>query len=533
MEVALCAFRETSMFKTVLATALAVLLALPAFAQIVKVTKTDGKVVQGELLGYETGRYRVRLQSGVVEEIDEARVQDIVLVSPSGERAPSRDTGALDSARAAFERNDLDLALQKISEAMRTIDDDRSQVAELTARISAAYLERLLEQKDATRLAEGLRSVLPTLTPATRRDLLQKMSDRLADLHRTAPESAFTGALGEAVARLADEGSLPEESRAPLAELLLQRAQVEIERKDLGAALSMLRGAWKVDPKRRDALRGRLAEVGLARAKALLEKGDAAGAAAAAKDAAMADPENAEAKKFLEDVEFAAFRQKVDAETGGPELAAQIKKFMERELTTEQRDWAEKALVRANSTERPQTTQLGTYFPVRAGRFLVYRRGDGEFSERLRTDSVVREGEVVRVYNTVKENYREYATTKAYLVEIEKDTIYLPTTTTEREPLLKFPVQPGDSWAWQSRGREFRRTVKSLTDSVAVGREGGARVFNDCLVVDFTSTVDRDGSPVSLTSRSIYAPGVGLVKLEFLDPEFRKFNLELVDQGQE
>jgi hypothetical protein len=51
--------------------------------------------------------------------------------------------------------------------------------------------------------------------------------------------------------------------------------------------------------------------------------------------------------------------------------------------------------------------------------------------------------------------------------------------------------------------------------------------------VDFTSSIDRDGGPVSLTSRSVYAPGVGLVKLEFLVPEFRKFNLELVDFGQE
>lgn len=523
------------MSKSVLAALLSlVLLALPAAAQVVKVTRTDGKIVQGELLGYEAGRYKVRLQSGTVEEIEESKVQDIVLISPSGERSASgRDSGVLEAARQAFERNDLDLALQKIGEAMRTIDDDRTQVADLTARISAAYVERLLDQKDPVRFAEGLKSVLPSLTPATRRELFQKMSDRLTDLHRTAPESAFTAALADAVSRLADDGVLSEDARAALAELLLQRSQLEMDRKDLGSALALLRGAWKLDPKRRDALKGRMSEVGMARAKALLEKGDASGAAAAAKDAFAADPENAEAKRFLEDVEFTAFRQKVDAEVGGPDLAAQIRKFLEKDLKPEQRDWAEKALARASSSTRPQATQLTSYFPVRAGRFLVYRRGDGEFSERLRTDSVVREGELLRVYNTVKETYREFATTKAYLVEIEKDTIYLPTTTAEREPLLKFPVSAGDSWSWTSRGREFRRTVKSLTDSVSVGREGDTRVFNDCLVVDFTSTVDRDGTPVSLTSRSIYAPGVGLVKLEFLDPEFRRFNLELVDLGQE
>jgi hypothetical protein len=521
------------MSKSVLALVLAALLALPAFAQIVKVTRTDGKIVQGELLGYENGRYRLRLTGGAVEEIDEAKVADVVLISPTGDRAPSRDSGALDAARTAFERNEFDLALQKIAEAMRGLDDDRTQMAELTAKISAAYLERLLEQKDPARFREGLRQVVPTLTPTAKKEFFQKMAERLADLHRSAPDSAFTAALGEAVARLVDEGSLSEESRGALAEILLQRAQAEIERKELGAALTLLRGAWRVDPQRRESLKGRLAEVALARARGLLEKNDAIGAAAAAREAVSADPDNGEAKKFLEDVEFAAFRQKVDSDLAGPELAPAIRKFMERDLKPEQRDWAEKALARVLNPVKTQATQLAQYYPVQEGRFMIYRRGDGEFTEKIHTDAVVREGELLRVHNTVKEIYREYASSKAYLVEIEKDTIYLPTTSAEREPLLKFPLQAGDSWTWQSRGRDFKRTVKSLNESISVGREGESRVYNDCLVVDFTSSLERDGGSLTLTSRSSYAPGVGLVKLEFLDAAFQKFNLELVDVGRE
>jgi len=383
------------------------------------------------------------------------------------------------------------------------------------------------------RFREGLRQVVPTLTAAAKKDLFQKMADRLADLHLTAPESAFTAALGEAVARLVDEGTLSEESRGALADILIQRAQAEIDRKELGAALTLLRGAWRMDPSRREALKGRLAEVALARARALLEKNDAIGAAAAAREAAAADPDNAEARKLLDEVEFAAFRQKVDADLGGPELAAAIRKFLERDLKPDQKEWAEKALARALNPVRPEATQLALYYPVQEGRFLVYRRGDGEFTEKLRTDSVVREGDIVRVHHTVQEIYREYSTSKSYLVEIEKDTIFLPTTTLDREPLLKFPAQVGDSWTWQSRGREFKRTVKSLSESVSVGREGESRVYNDCLVVDFTSTIDRDGAAISLTSRSTYAPGVGLVRLEFLDPAFRKFNLDLIDVGRD
>jgi hypothetical protein len=521
------------MSKSALAALLALFLALPAAAQVVRVTKTDGKVVQGELLGFENGRYRIRLSGGTVDEIDERKIQDIVLISPTGDRKPSRDNGALDAARDAFERNDLSLALQKISEAMRSLDDDRSQVAELTARISAAYLERLLEQKDVARFSDGLRQVLPTLTPSTKKELLQKMSDRLADLHKTAPDSPFTVALGDAVARLVEEGTVPEESRASLAELLVQRAQTESDRKDTGAALTLLRGAFRLDPKRRESLRGMLLETATVHARALLEKGDAAGALAAARDAASVDPESADVKKLIQDAEFAAFRQKVDAEVGGAELAQSIRKFMERDLRPEQRDWAEKALARATTQAKPPASQLAQYFPVRLGRFLVYRRGDGEFTERIHTDSVVQEGDLLRVYNTVKEMYREYTTSKAYLVEIEKDTVFLPTISAEREPLLKFPLQAGDAWTWQVRQREFKRTVKSLSETVSAGGEGRTRVYSDCLVVEFTSTVDRDGTPVSLTSRSTYAPGVGLVKLEFQDPEFQKFNLDLIEIGQD
>src|SRR6185436_18601619 len=118
---------------------------------------------------------------------------------------------------------------------------------------------------------------------------------------------------------------------------------------------------------------GMLSETALIRARALLEKGDAAGALAASRDAAAADPENAEVKKLIDEAEFLAFRQKVDAEVGGPDLAQAIRRFLERELRPEQRDWAEKALARATTQAKPPTSQLTQYFPVKLGRSLVYR----------------------------------------------------------------------------------------------------------------------------------------------------------------
>jgi hypothetical protein len=36
-----------------------------------------------------------------------------------------------------------------------------------------------------------------------------------------------------------------------------------------------------------------------------------------------------------------------------------------------------------------------------------------------------------------------------------------------------------------------------------------------------------------MTSLSTYAPGVGLVKVEYLDPGFKKYGFQLVDHGTE
>jgi hypothetical protein len=521
------------MSRSVRAALAALLICLPVHAQIVKVTQTDGKVVQGDLLGYENGKYRLRLAGGALQEIDEARVQDIVLLFPTGDRVPARDAGALRAARDAFERNDLDLAQQKISEALRSLDEDRSQTAELAARISTAYLERLLDARDPAKFAEGLRQVLPTLTPSARKEFFQKMADRFIDLDRTAPDNLFTAALGDALAGLADDGSIAEETRAALAEVFVARAIKESEKGEYGNALALFKGAARVDPKRREALKARLHETALARARALASKGDAAGARAAAAEAAAADPDDAEARKLLEDVEFATLKKKVEDGAGGSEIARQLQKFLEGNPKPDQKAWAEQALHRASTLEQPLSGQLGLYYPVKIGRTMVYRRGDGEFTERLRTDAVTHEGDVVRIFQTVQENYREYATSKSFLVEVEKDCVTFPTTGDEREPVLKFPAQAGDSWSWEVRGRAYKRTVKSLNETVTVGREGATRVYADCLAVEFSSTVDRDGATVTMTSRSLYAPGVGLVKLEYPDAEFRQFNLELIEVVQE
>ena len=519
------------MSRTVLAALASLMLAMPVFAQGVKITLTDGTVVQGDLQGYERGRYRVRLPSGIVREIEERKVRDVVLIEPPPSPERAAPSTAAEEARSAFDKGDFELALRKIALAMQDLDRQRHELLDLMARAYQALIDRLLEERNAVRLSERLRQILPALPADGRRLLFARLADKFGELFRAAPNDPFTLAFAEVLARLAGDGAIPEESRVALADAFVKLGDAAFERKDFAAALALYEGAIRMDPRRRDALRGKLIDAYLAEARRLLDAKDPRGAEALAKLALELDPAHADAKALREDAEFAKLKQDVEADYGA-DAAEHLRAFLTRVSRPESRAWAEQTLARLSREPDPRSpaviAQMRKYYPLRPGRWLLYRRADGEIHERMRTDSIVREGDVLKVYCTLQEIFRDYSTSKVYLIEIEKDAVMMPTGT-EREPLLKFPLRPGDSWAWSARGRGFRRTVRSMGDTVEVGK----RTFSDCLILEFTSTVDRDGVPMAITSRGTYAPSIGLVKLEFLEPEHRKYSLELVEQGME
>jgi tetratricopeptide (TPR) repeat protein len=459
-----------------------------------------------------------------VEEIEESKVLDIAMTPVIREPATEAE------ARTAFDRGDFETAFQMISRALKDLEEGRGRIQELGGRVSLAYIEWLIEKRDALRFSDGLRQIIPSLSAEARRALLTRLAERAMDLQRTSPNDSFTAAFAGILARLADEGTISPEFRGALADLFVQQAQAENDRDRFAAALTLYQGAVRIDPIRRDALKGKQIEAALDLGEQCFAAKDGDGASRAAREALALDPSNAAARTLLQDIEFLAIEREVDADYGGLEATATLRAFLTRNPRADHRIWAEQALARISADPHlsAMAVQIRKYFPLKVGRYHLYHRADGEIQERVRTDAIVREGGVVRVYNTLKESYRDYSTTKTYLVEIECDTVTRPTGA-ERDPLLKFPVHAGASWNWQARHRDFRRTVKSLGETVAAGK----KVYTDCLIIDFTSAVDRGGMAVSITSRSSYAPGVGLVKLEFLDPEFRKYDLELVDSGVE
>lgn len=518
------------MSKTVLAALVVLLLGLSAAAQNVLVTKTDGTQLRGRLEGFREGRYRILLPGGAVREIDEADVREIALVDPAD---PGRPAAALPpDARDAYDRGDYPAALARIAEALAKLDDRRDRLESLAGRAAEAILDGLLQKQDADQLAAGVRSLWPSLSEGARRAVLARLVEELAGRLRASDDDAFAGAVGDVLARLAGEGALSEPARQALGDHLARLAGAAARSEAWGRAARLYQGALAVDPERTATLRAPLRDALIAHARAMMLEEDPRAAADAAARALRLDEKDSVARELFEEADVAAVRREIKS-AWPSDAAERLRAFIARVRKAKHREWAEQALADLASRPDPRpaglAAQMQRYYPVLPGRSLLYRRADGAFHERITVESVHRDGDVLKVYHRLDEVYRDWSSSKTYLVEIERDAVVLAAGGL-REPILKFPLREGESWSWRSGERTFRRTVTSLGETVSVGPPGARRTFEDCLVVEFTSTVTRDGAPQSITSRSVYAPDVGLVRLSYLTPGHQKYDLELVER---
>jgi tetratricopeptide (TPR) repeat protein len=514
-----------------LAAACAVALsASAAWAQDVRVTLTDGSTVDGHLQGYVNGSYRL-LVKGAVRDIEERMVVDL---ASAGART-GRSLTAADEALTALERGDHASALRLISSALDEMERPRRELTELANRIYFAYIETLLENRDGPRLAEILGRIPAALPREGRRQLFVQLGERYAELLRSASNDPFTVSFAEILARLAEEATLAEQVKTVLSALFVQLGDRNFDQKTFATAMIFYRATLKIDLGRREGLAPRMVEAAIAAAKSQLESGDARTAMESAREALSLDSASADARRLFEDAEFAVVKKDVEASLTA-DAEAILREFLAFSRRPEHRAWAEEELRKTGARPDPRepraVVQMRKYFPVKAGRYVVYQRADGEARQKVRTQSVVREDDRIRVGYLIEETDRGLATRRPLELEVEKESVIMDTGS-GRDTLLRFPARPGDAWTWKSRTHEFRRTVRSVGEAATIGPPGNRQTYPDCLVVDFTSTVVRDGKPHATTSRSTYAAGVGLVKLEYLDPAHRKFGLELVDLGTE
>lgn len=175
--------------------------------------------------------------------------------------------------------------------------------------------------------------------------------------------------------------------------------------------------------------------------------------------------------------------------------------------------------------------ELRKYCPLTVGRYWVYKVGEDEALQRIEVIETLRGGDALRIYYTVEDVYKNYRSSKVCQLVAEPDAVYLPSGAAknghDRFPLLRIPLKVGDNWETTYNSQRLVREVRSVTATVAT--PGGT--FEDCLEVSLTTSVFRLTEETRIVSRRFYAPGVGLVKLEFDEPGYRKMNLDLVEHG--
>jgi len=99
-----------------------------------------------------------------------------------------------------------------------------------------------------------------------------------------------------------------------------------------------------------------------------------------------------------------------------------------------------------------------------------------------------------------------------------------------KEVFLRTPAAAEtEIWAAQLGDLRLQRRIVSASETVTVPYG----TFHNCVVVEFASSVDVRSDRKSVSSRSVYAPGIGLILLEYADPDFESFGLELVDTNAE
>ncbi len=175
--------------------------------------------------------------------------------------------------------------------------------------------------------------------------------------------------------------------------------------------------------------------------------------------------------------------------------------------------------------------EMRKYFPLAVGDFWVYKVGESEVLQRMEITEILRGEENLRVYYILEDIYKNYRTSKVGQLVAGPDAVYLASefgmNGRKSFPFLRFPAIVCVSCVVSLDSQKVLREVRSLTATVATP----AGSFPGCLEVSLVTSVFRLTEETRIVSRRYYAPNVGLVKLEFDDPSYRKLNLELVDYG--
>lgn len=510
----------------------------------VTVTCKNGQAITGFLIGMSDGCYLVEDHDRRRHRIPEASVKDVkleaIMVKSSSRTAdaPAGSGGTASVGLAevreierAMREGDYEYAFEiyhRFQESVRRLQYESTQLKD---KIHTQYVLSLIRKRDVKGLVSKLKQI-DTLEESTRLLILDLVALKIAELVRNEPTGRFTADFAVAVGAHLQSGTpITPERRSQLLTILRRVADEEFrlgEARGYANAAEIYAGLIRIDPETTEDLRGKVKESRFALARILRGDDRLNEAILAIETLLKEEPGNADAILLVGELRFERLQTLVEGALP-PRQRELLETYLEAPRKETHAEWAKKRLTEVRlggAAELRIAKEIETYFPTRKGRRMRYIRTDGRFEELLHVDDIRPFEDALRITYTLTESHKDWSSSHVYEMELSETRVSRLIENT-RETLLRFPLQVGDTWSWERGDQTFTRTVISLKEEVTVP----LGTFRDCLLVEFeTVTREKDGTR-RITSKSYYAPGVGLVKLAFDQPSVRAYGLNLVEYG--
>jgi hypothetical protein len=507
-------------------------LTLPLSAQEVEVVCSDNQTIQGSLEGFQEGKYRIRVR-GELKVIPE---DDVITLTILDRREHS--TSGLEGVEVAFGEGRIMDAMRAIHHMLNQIPFKSRDLRRLALEQHRTGIDHLLKQRNPKELQDTLLSSLEVFSTPEEEGLLQHFQREVSRRRDERPDDPYTlslaGVLSVVVHRMA---ILPAAAKETLPPLLERVADLARTKENKTVAWKAYRALVRVDPSREEGLRDLRMSVTMEDAAEKLAEGNIAGSVEAANEVLLLHPNHPGAFDVRETAIFNHLQSKLSKTSRKEERKRLIQEYLGIAQKNENRDWAMGQLKMEAPPEQLDALvfeQMRKYYPLRAGATWRYQLGkpnSGSNEPRSYREIRIREIDETengrRVSGTVETEVGNSSSSKPLRIRVEGDSIFLSHGS---GALLAFPLQRGHWWEWggNSFRKEEQKHIRKVTsDSRTVKTPYGT--FNNCIEVTFSTEFNQDGEAKRIESKEYYAPHVGLVKIDYLDPNYHQHNMELVD----
>jgi hypothetical protein len=493
------------------------------FAEDVEVTLVDGTKIKGILVGYEDGNYIIRTEFDT-RLIPDAKVMDVNLLKEIEPVKPEQ----LDykTLRFLVEEN-----VAKVYPIIRKRikKETRPKWLALYKYATEKYIKDILLDRGSFDELMFLIMEYRKNFEAHLQHLLKDIAEKVYVKLNKEPENHFF--IKVAIYCLRNCHALVKETWCKLLEKPIDKLLQKADSESLELARKICNEIIVFSTNKKPIKKKNLLAC-LKLAKLYFGQKSYHKALSSANEALAIDPKNKEAKKLYKTIDntiaFEELKKKLPLLSDREKLPV-LKKFIDEMDDPKYRDIARRWMSEITSRlarvieQRPTPyEELKTYFPLKEGQYYVYKERGRVTKQTLIVKKVETKEDVIEISVIKKEIYKYGETKIPIKYEITTEGLY-EAGIFRRKPLIMFPIEVGNEWTWQEGDIKYRRKIvdKRGVTTVPAGK------FTNCLVIEYETKFRQ----YKVVSRNYYAKGVGLVKVEYLDPAYEKYIIELYEYG--